>query len=43
MGKSTRKTLFVDKSKICNMQQPTDGSVGSMLGGFVRSTIFVYF
>ena len=43
MGKSTRKKLFVDESGIWNMQQPIDGGIGSMLGGFVRSTLFGYF
>ena len=43
MGKSSRKKLFVDESRIGNMQQSIDGSIGSILGGFVRSTLFGYF
>ena len=42
MGKGTRKKFFVDESRIWNMQQPIDGSIGSMLGGVVRSTLFGY-
>ena len=43
MGKSTWKKLFVYQSRIWNMQQPTDDSIGSMLGGVARSTFFGYF
>ena len=42
-GKSTWKKLSVDESRIWNMQQPTDDSIGSMLGGVARSTLFGYF
>ena len=43
MGKNTRKKLFVDKSRMWNMEQPIDGSIGSMLGGNTRSILFDYF
>ena len=43
MGKTTRKKLFVDESSMWNMEQPVDGSIGSMLGGTTWSILFVYF
>ena len=42
MGKITRKKLAVDESRIWNMQEPIDGSIGSMLGDIVRSILFGY-
>ena len=43
MGKKTRKLLFVDESRMWNMEQPIDGSIGSMLGGTTRSILLGYF
>ena len=42
MGKITRKKLAVDESRIWNMQEPIDGSIGSMLDDIVRSILFGY-
>ena len=36
MGKGTKKKLFVDESRIWNMQQPIGDTIGSMLGGVDR-------
>ena len=43
MGKKTRKKLFIDESRIGNIEQPIDGSIGSMLGGTNRSILLGYF
>ena len=39
MGKNTRKKLFVDESRIWNMKQPPDNSIGSMIGKKPRSIL----
>ena len=43
MGKKTRKKLFIDESRMWNIEQPIDGSIGSMLGGTNRSILLGYF
>ena len=43
MGKKTRKKLFIDESRIGNIEQPIDGSIESMLGGTNRSILLGYF
>ena len=42
MGKNTRKKLFVDESRMWNMEQPIDSSIGSLLGT-TRSIFLGYF
>ena len=43
IGKTTRKKLFVDESRMWNMEQPIDGSIGNILGGTNRWIPFGHF
>ena len=43
MGKKTSKKLFLDESRMWNMEQPIDESIGSMLRGTTRSILLGYF
>ena len=43
MGKNTRKKLFVDNSRLRNMEQTPDNSIGSMIGKKPRSILLGYF
>ena len=43
MGKNTRNFFFVDESRMCNIEQAIDGSIGSMLGAATRLKLFGYF
>ena len=43
IGKKTSKKLFVDESRMWNMEQPIDASIGSMLRGTTRLIFLGYF